>query len=190
MTNCFCFFLLSEIKENAISKQTPVWQVYGIASIKISHHSSCSWGYILGKSNIVHQFSSVQFSHSLVSDSLGPHELQDAKYTCPSPTPRAHPNPCPWSWWHHPSILSSAIPFSSYHQSFPASGSFPMSHLFASGGQTTGVSASTSVLPMNIQDLFPLGWTGWISLQSKGLSRVFSNTTNQKHQFFSTQLSL
>ena len=97
---------------------------------------------------------------------------------------------CPSSWWCHPAILSSVVPFSSHLQSFPASGSFPMSQLFASGGQRTGVSASVSVLPMNIQDWFPLGWTGWISLQSKGLSRVFSNTTVQKHQFFGAQLSL
>ena len=100
------------------------------------------------------------------------------------------PNPCPLSWWCHPTISSSVIPFSSCLQSFPASGFFPMIQFFASGGQSTGVSASASVLPMNIQDGFPLGWTGWISLQSKGLSRVFSNTTVQKHQFFSTQLSL
>ena len=134
--------------------------------------------------------SSVQFSHSVVSDSLWPHEPQHARPPCPSPTPRVHPNPCPLSRWCHPTISSSVIPFSSCLQSFPASGSFQMSQLFASGGQSTAVSASTSVLPMNIQDWSPLGWTGWISLQSKGLSRVFSNTTVQKHQFFGTQLSL
>ena len=109
---------------------------------------------------------------------------------CPSPTPGVHPNPCLLSRWCHPTISSSVIPFSSYPQSFPASGSFPMSQLFASGGQSIGVSASTPVLPMNTQDWSPLGWTGWISLQSKGLSRVFSNTTVQKHQFFDAQLSL
>ena len=109
---------------------------------------------------------------------------------CLSPTPRVHPNLCPSSCWCHPTISSSVIPFSSCPQSSPASGSFPMSQLFASGGQSIGVSASTSVLPMNIQDWSPLGWTGWISLQSKGLSRVFSNTTVQKHQFFGAQLSL
>ena len=109
---------------------------------------------------------------------------------CPSPTPGVHPNPCPLSRGCHPTISSSVVPFSSCPQSFPASGSFQMSQLFASGGQSIGVSASTSVLPMNTQDLSPLGWTGWISLQSKGLSRVFSNTTVQKHQFFSAQLSL
>ena len=136
-----------------------------------------------------HQFSSVQFSRSVVSDSLWPHEPQHTRPLCPSPTPRVHPNPCPSSWWCHPTISSSVIPFSSCPQSFPASGSFQMSQLFTSGGQSTGVSTSTSVLPMNAQDWSPLGWTGWISLQSKGLSRVFSNTTVQKHQFFRAQLS-
>ena len=109
---------------------------------------------------------------------------------CPSPTPRAHPNPRPSSWWCHPTISSSVVPFSSCPQSLPASRSFPMSQFFTSGGQSVGVSASASVLPMNTQDWSPLGWTGWISLQSKGLSRVFSNTTVQKHPFFGTQLSL
>ena len=109
---------------------------------------------------------------------------------CPLPTSRVYSNSCPLSQWCHPTIPSSVIPFSSCLQSFPASGCFPVSQFFASDGQSIGVSASTSVLPMNIQDWSPLGWTGWISLQSKGLSRVFSNTTVQKHQFFSTQLSL
>ena len=131
-----------------------------------------------------------QFSCSVMSNSLRPHELQHSRPPCPSPAPGLHPNPCPLSWWCHPTISSSVVPFSSCPQSFPASGSFPRSQLFASGGQSIGVSASTSVLPMNTQDWSPLGWTGWISLQSKGLSRVFSNTTVQKHQFFSTQLSL
>ena len=134
------------------------------------------------------QFSSVQFSHSVVSDSLRPHELQHARLPCPSPTPGVYSNPCPSSWWCHPTISSSDVPFS-WLQSFPASGSFPMSQLFAWGGQSIGVSASASVLEMNIQDWSPLGWTGWISLQSKCLSRVFSNTTVQKHQFFGAQLS-
>ena len=133
-------------------------------------------------------FSSVQFSHSVVSDSLQPHEPQHARPPCPSPTPRVHPNPCPLSRWCHPTISSSVLPFSSCLQSFPASGSFKMSQLFAWGGQSIEVSASASVLPMNTQD-WSLGWTGWISLQSKGLSRVFSNTTVQKHQFFSTHIS-
>ena len=115
---------------------------------------------------------------------------QHARPPCPSPAPRVYPNSCPLSWWCHPTISSSVVPFSSCPQSFPASGSFQMSQLFTSGGQSIGVSASTSVLPMNTQDWSPLGWTGWISLQSKGLSRVFSNTTVQKHQFFGTQLSL
>ena len=133
--------------------------------------------------------SSVQFSCSVVSDSLRPHELQHARPPCPSPTPRVHPNPWPLSWWCHWTISSSVVPFSSCPQSFPASGSFQTS-LLLSGGQIIGVSASTSVLPMNTQDWSPLEWTGWISLQSKGLSRVFSNTTVQKHQFFCAQLSL
>ena len=111
-------------------------------------------------------FSSVQFSRSVMSDSLWPHEPQHNRPPCPSPTPGVHPNPCPLSRWCHPTISSSAIPFSSCPQSFPASGSFPMSQLFTSGGQSIGVSASASVLPMNIQDWSPLGWTGWISLQS------------------------
>ena len=110
--------------------------------------------------------------------------------SCPSPAPRVYSDSCPLSWWCHPAISSSVVPFSSHLQSFPASESLQMSQLFASGGQSIGVSASASVLPMNTQDWFPLGWTGWISLQSKGLSRVFSNTTVQKHQFFGTQLSL
>ena len=133
--------------------------------------------------------SSVQFS-SVVSDSLWPHEPQHTSPPCLSPTPGVYPNPCPLSRRCHPTISSSVFPFSSCPQSFPASGSFEMSQLFASSGQSIGVSASTSVLPMNTQDWSPLGWTGWISLQSKGLSRVFSNTTVQKHHFFSAQLSL
>ena len=132
----------------------------------------------------------VQFSCSAVSYSLWPHGLQHARPPCPSPTPRVYPNSCPLSQRCHPTISFSVSPFSSHLQSFPASGSFQMSQFFASGGQTIGVSASTSVLPMNTQDWSPLGGTSCISLQSKGLSRVFSNTTVQKHQFFSTHLSL
>ena len=135
-------------------------------------------------------FSSVQFSCSVVSYSLWPHEPQHARPPCPSPTPRVHPNPCPLIRWCHPTVSSSVILFSSCPQSFPALGSFQMNQPFTSGGQSIGVSASTSVLPLNIQDWSPLGWTGWISLQSKGLSRVFSSTTVQKHQFFGPQLSL
>ena len=131
-----------------------------------------------------------QFSRSVMSDSLRPHEPQHARPPCSSWTPGVHPNPCPFSQWCHATISSSIVPFSSCPQSFPAWGSFQMSQLFTSGGQSIGVSASTSVLPMNTQDWSPLGWTGWISLQSKGFSRVFSNTTVQKHQFFGTQLSL
>ena len=134
--------------------------------------------------------SSVQFSRSVVSDSLRPHGLQHSRPPCPSPTPKVYSNLCPLSRWCHPTISSSIVPFSSHRQSFPASGSFPMSQYFTSGGQSIGVSASASVLPMNIQDWFPLGWTSWISLQSKGLSRVFSNITVQNYQFFSAQLSL
>ena len=132
---------------------------------------------------------SVQFSCSVVSDSLQPHELQHARPSCPSPTPGVHSNSCPLSWWCHPAISSSVIPFSSCPQSLTAWGSFPMSQLFAWDGQSIGVSASVSVFPVNIQDWFPLGMTSSISLQSKRLSRVFSNTTVQKHQFFSTQPS-
>jgi len=135
-----------------------------------------------------HQFSSVQFSHSVVSDSLQSHELQHTRPPCPSTTPGVHSNSRPSSQWCHPTISSSVIPFSSCTQSLPASESFPVSQLFAWGGQSTGVSALASFLPENTQD-WSLEWTGWISLQSKGLSRVFSNTTVQKHQFFSSQLS-
>ena len=132
---------------------------------------------------------SVQFSRSVVSDSLWSHGLQHTRLPCPLPTPGVYSNLCPLSRWCHPTISSSVIPFS-HLQSFPASGSFPMSQFFTLGGQSIGVSASASVLPMNNQDWLPLGWTGCISLQSKGLSRVFSNTTVQKHQFFGAQLSL
>ena len=135
-------------------------------------------------------YSPVQFSHSVMLDSVRPHGLQHARLPCPSPTPRACSNSCLSSQWCHPTISSSVVPFSSCFQSFLASQSFQMSQFFTSGGQSIGVSASVSVLPMNIQDWFPLGWTGLISLQSKGLSRVFSNTTVQKHQFFGAQLSL
>ena len=139
---------------------------------------------IISKS--IADFSSV---HSVVSDALRPHELQHARPPCPSPTPRVYSNSCPSSRWCHPAISSSVGPFSSCPQSLPASGSFPVSQLFPWGGQSIGVSASAAVLPMNTQDWSPLGWTGWISLQSRGLSRIFSNTTVQKHQFFGSQLS-
>ena len=140
-------------------------------------------------SNSTLRHQSVQFSRSFVSNSLQPHGLQHARPPCPSPNPGVYSNSCPLSRWCHLTILFSVVPFSSRLQSFPASGSFTMSQFFTSGGQSIGASASASVLLMNIQDRFPLGLTGWISLQSKGLSRVFSNTTAQNHQFFRTQLS-
>ena len=134
-------------------------------------------------------FSSIQFSRSVVSNFLRPHESQHTRPPCPLPTPRVHSDSPPSSRWCHPAISSSVVPFSSCPQSLPASGSFPMSQLFTWGGQSIGVSTLASVLPKNTQDWSPLEWTGWISLQSKILSRVFSNTTVQKHQFFCTQLS-
>ena len=139
---------------------------------------------------IIWKLYTYQFSCSVVSDSLWPHELQHIGPPCTSPIARVNPNSCLLSRWCRPTISSSVDPFSSCPQSFPTSGSFLMSQLFAWGGQSIGVSASTSVLPMNTQDWSPLGWIGWISFQSKGLSRVFSNTIVQKHLFFDTQLSL
>ena len=136
-----------------------------------------------------HETALSQFSRSVVSDSLWPNEPQHTRPPCPSPTPRVYPNPCPLCRLCHPTISSSVVPFSSSPQSFPASGSFQMSQLFTWGSQNIGVSASASVLLVNTQDWSPLGWTGWISLQSKGLSRVSSNITVQKHQFFGAQLS-
>ena len=146
----------------------------------------------MDKEDVVYRHNEIfsQFSRSVVSDSSRPHESQHARPPCPSPTPRVHSDSRPSRRWCHPAISSSVVPFSSCPQSFPVSGSFPMSQLFTSGGQSIGVSASTSVLPMNTQDWPPLGWTGWISLQTKGLSRVFSNSTDQKHQFFGAQISL
>ena len=143
-------------------------------------------GWYLWTNKRKQEFSSV----AQLCPTLCNHEPQHARPPCPSPTPRVYPNSCPLNRWCHPTISSSAFPFSSWPQSFPASGSFQMSQLFASGGQSIGVLASTSVLPMNTQEWSPLGWTSWISLLSKGLSRVFSNDTVQKHQFCSTQLSL
>ena len=152
------------------------------------HLSSCIFsGNNLMVVTVFKEPPSVQFSHSVVSDSLQPHELQHARPPCPSPAPGVHPNPCPLSRWYHPTISSSIVPFSSCPQSFPASGK---SQLFQSGGQSIGVSESTSVLLVNTQDWSPLEWTGRISLQSKGLSRVFFKTTVQKHQFFGAQPSL
>ena len=143
---------------------------------------------LLGK-KIMTSNTSVQFSHSVMSDSLRPHELQHARPPCPSPTPRVHPNSCASSQWCHPAISSSGVPFSSCPRSLPASESFPMSQLFTWGSQSIGVSASASVFPMSTQDWSPLAWTGWISLQTKGLARDFSSTTVQKHQFFGAQPS-
>jgi len=145
--------------------------------------------YIIG--NIVNIIAGTLYDQVVQSLShVWPQELQHARLPCPSPTPGVYSNSCPLSRWCHPTISSSVAPFSSHLQSFSASGSFPMSQFFASGGQSIGVSASTSVLPMNIQDWFPIGWTGWISLLSKGLSRLLSNTTIQNYQFFPAQLSL
>ena len=138
----------------------------------------------------MHRRASVQFSHSVMSDSLQPYVLQHIRAPCPSPTLGVYSNSCPLSWWYHPIISSSVVPFCSCLLSFPASGSFPMNQFFTSGGQSIEASASASVLLMNIQDWFPLGCTSWNSLQSIGLWRIFSNTTVQKHQFFGAQLSL
>ena len=151
--------------------------------------STCLYLWISSESLIDSIFSSVQFSHSVLSDSLRPHESQHARPPCPSPSPGVHSDSCPSSQWCHPTISSSVIPFSSCPQSLPASESFPMSQLFAWGGQSTRVSALASFLPKKSQGWSPSEWTGWIFLQSKGLSRVFSITTVQKHQFFSAQLS-
>ena len=154
-------------------------------------HSSCHYSGLKDLRFLsVTNFSSVQFSRSVMSDSLQHHGLQHTRPPCPSPTPGVHTNSCSLSWWGHPTISSSVIPFSSCPQSVPVSGSFQMSQLFTSGGQCIGFSASTSILPMSTQDWPPLGWTGWISLQSRGLSRVFSNTRVQKPQIFDAQLSL
>ena len=172
--------------------------ILGISKLKCTgmgeFNSDDHYIYYCGKESLrkngVDIISSVQFSRSVVSDSLRPHEPQHTRTPCSLPTPGVHPKTSPLSRWCHPTISSSVVPFASCLQSFPASESFPVSQVFASGGQSIEISASTSVLPMNTQDWSPLGWTGWISLQYKGLSRVFSNTIVQKHQFFSAQLSL
>ena len=145
---------------------------------------------ILIPDTIYFNFVSVHFSRSVMSNSLQSCGLQHTRLPCPSPTPGVYSNSCPLSWWSYPTISSSIVPFSSCPQSFPTSGSFQVSQFFTSGGQNIGVLALPSALPMNTQDWSPLGWTGWISLQSKRLSRVLSNTTVQKHQFFGTQFSL
>ena len=149
-------------------------------------HYSAQWQWELAGDKLSEL---VQFSCSVLFNSFRPHESQHTRPPCPSPSPGVHSNSCPLSWWCHPAISSSIVPFSSCPQSLPASESFPMSQLFTWGGQSTGVSALASFLPKNTQGRSPLEWTGWISLQSKGLSRVFSNTTVQKYQFFSAQLS-
>ena len=162
---------------------------FNISFTSPNYHLLFWWEHLRSTLRAIFKYS-VQFSCSVMSDSLQPHGLQHASLPCPSPTPKVYSNSCPLSQWCHPTISSSVVPFSSHPQSFPASGSFQMSQFFASGGQSIGVSASASVLPMNIQDWLPLRWTGWISLQFKGLSRVFSNTTVQKHQCFGAELSL
>ena len=158
-----------------------------LATKRFDGHKTQWW---VCETNTKTYYQFVQYSRPVMSDSLRPHRLQPTRLPCPSPTPRAYSNSCPYSGWCHPTILSSVVPFSSYLQSFPASESFPISQLFTSGIQSIEVSALASIFPMNIKDWFPLGWTGFISLQSKWLSRVFSSTTVKKHQFFSAQLSL
>ena len=168
----------------------------GTWSDAVATHLPCGWGKSCDLVNRAEKQWSLQppsgreanwfISRSVVSNSLQLHGLQHARPPSPSPPPGVYPNSCPSSQWCHPTISPSVVPFSSCLQSFPASGSFPLSQLSASGGQSIGVSASASVLPMSIQDWCPLGWTGWISSQSKGLSRIFSNATVQKHQFFNT----
>ena len=166
-------------------RKISVWFQTGVFAVVVV---LCFWYQISPKFSHLY-FNSVQFSCLVAFDSLWPHESQQARPPCPSPTPGVHSNSRPSSQWCHPAISSSVIPFSSCPQSLPASESFPMSQLFAWGGQSIGVLASVSILPMNTQDWSPLGWTGLISMQSKGLSRVFSNTTVQKHQFFGAQPS-
>ena len=170
------------ISRTLVKERKIVFSTYGMGT---TQKYQWNWLFMIIASG--NGFSSVQFSHSVVSNSLWSHESKHARPPYPSPTPGVYPNPCPSSRWCHPAISSSVVPFSSCPQSLPASGSFPMNQLFTWGGQSTGVSAS--VLPMNTGDWSPLGWTGWITLQSKGLSRVFYNTTVEKHQFFSAQLS-
>ena len=179
MIQCTNFYSISQntkVRVTVCADSPPMFALLVPFSAQISRHYHHSRGIIF---KYLYK-SSVQCSYSVVSNSLRPHEPQHARPPCPKPTPRFHPNPCPLCWWRHSTISSSVVPFSYFSQSPPASGSFQMSQLSASGGQTIGALASTSVLPMNTQD-WSLEWTGWISLQSKGLSKVFSNTTVQKH---------
>ena len=183
----------SGLKAKANSKKF-LEKLYAIYLDYPPNHTNFEWMGHASSPDTECKRKSVQFSSVIqlwmTHNSLQPHDSQHARPPCPSPTPRVHPNPSLLSPRCHPTISSSVVPFSSCPQSFPASGSFQMSQLFTWGGQSIGVSASTSVPPMNTQDWSPLGWTGWISLQSNGLSRVFSNTTVQKHQFFGAQFSL
>ena len=169
----------------------PITKIVLPISVKVSHTvvRNLNSSLLFNLPHLLIQSFSVQLSCLVMSDSLRPHELQHTRPPCLSPSPRDHSNSRPSSQWCHPAISSSVVPFSSCPQSLPASESFTMSQLFTWGGQSTGVSALASFLPNNTQGWSPLGWTGWISLQSKGLSRVFSNTTVQKHQFFGAQLS-
>ena len=188
---------LGELQQLVMDRE--VWRaaIHGVAKSRtwLSDWTELNWTYMQVRQqqlelDMEQQFSSVHFNHSVMSNSLQPHKLQHARPPCPSPAPRVYTNQCPLSWWCHPTISSSAVPFSSCPQSLPASESFPMSQLFAWCGTSIGVSALSLFLPKNTKDWSPLEWIGWISLQSKGLSRVFSNTTIQKHQFFDAQPSL
>ena len=173
------FFQIVQRKKVFFVSIGSVWIAYSSKKEKNAYQHGTFWGWRFNTVTLLHYYSigSVQFSRSVISDSLRPHESQHTRPPCPSPTPGVHSNSGPSSQWCHPAISSSVIPFSSCPQSLPASESFQMSQLFTWGGQSTGISASASVLPVNTPDWSPLGWTGWISLQSKGLSRVFSNTT-------------
>ena len=177
-----CSMLTTVLENNTQVEYSSQSVLYNI----FSHHSSFTFFSIFQRK--INQ-NSVQFSCSVMSDSLWPHESQHVRPSCPSPTPRVHSNSRQPNQWYHPAISSSVVPFSSCPQSLPASESFTMSQLFAWGGLSTGISASASFLPKKSPGWSPLEWTGWISLQSKGLSRVFSNTTVQKHQFFGDQPS-
>ena len=182
---------LSELLELVMDREAWCAAIHGVSKCRTQLSDwtelNCSLSCFVCLFFLFIYLAAVQFSRSVMSDSLRPHESQHTRPPCPSPTPGVYPNLCPSSWWCHPAISFSAVPFSFCLQSFPTSGSFPMSQLFASGGQIIGASASASILPMTIQDWFPLGLTGLISLQSKGLSRVFS--TIWKHQFYITQPS-